>query len=313
MNGELLPAWQRSWHEIWIPLSKSAIAPDDIFVELVRSIAVVPQQPMAPPLPSEDAYDADGILTEPAALQAVVAYTAAMLQFESYRDDYETALSGASGVAAKPFFKKLHREVNSETVAIEFLEMAWSSLVGYENDRLSSRYRELVSNFLTKFNIRYELSKPFRLHATVPGVFTKLFSEVKRISKADPHLNNLLLEFEEAFSDLRLDRSQSRIKTCLQKQFNLLEALGQRCPSVTETTLGAICNQLDWPHATIRDVGKRLYGFRSDYPGVGHGGNAQGVLRQLEMKDFVGLSMMLASFMPYVTHNLDCNHCYSAA
>jgi hypothetical protein len=51
-------------------------------------------------------------------------------------------------------------------------------------------------------------------------------------------------EFENAVRDLRDDCSNGRVMTCIQKQMNLLEALGKTMPWVSGTTLGAICNEL---------------------------------------------------------------------
>jgi hypothetical protein len=310
MNGELLPAWGRSWQEVWLPLSKSSIAPEDLFVELVRGLAVPLRQPIPPATPPASAFDIEGVLVDPIALDARQEYEAAIGQYTERRSEYESALT--SEAMAKSFFRRILGEVSSEANAIDFFEAAHSTLVIYGNSNLAARFRELVGKFIIRFSLRYELRGNFSLHATVPGVFTKLVSEVKKLAATDPHLNDLLSEFEQAFGDLRTDHTQARFKTSLQKQFNLLEALGQKCPGVSETTLGAICNQLDWPHATIRDVAKKLYGFRSDYPGVGHGGNANAVLRQLEMKDFISLSLMLASLTPYLAHGLDFDLCYNA-
>lgn len=309
MNGELLPAWDRSWKEVWLPLSKSSMAPEDLFVELVGGLATPPQQPIPPAAPPASAFDLEGVLVDTLALHARQEYEAAMARYTERRSEHESALT--SETMAKLFFRKLLGEVSSEAKAIDFLESAHVTLDGYGNDRLTARFRELVSKFITRFSLRYELREKFSLHATIPGVFTKLISEIRKLAATDAHLMDLILEFEQAFGDLRTDHTQARIKTSLQKQFNLLEALGQKCPGVSGTTLGAICNQLDWPHATIKEVGKKLYGFRSDYPGLGHGGNANSVLRPLEMKDFVSLSLMLASLTPYLTHGLDSDRCYT--
>ena len=47
--------------------------------------------------------------------------------------------------------------------------------------------------------------------------------------------------------------SESRIKTCIQKQVNLLEAIGSAFPGVKGKTLGAICDQVGtWPHEKIK-------------------------------------------------------------
>jgi hypothetical protein len=309
MNGELLPIWPRTWKEVWLRLANSKSAPDDLFIELVSGLAKIPKQPIAPAPPSPEAFSANGELVDPVALQARSDYAEAMLRYSDYRNRYETALN--SEEEARAFFRILLGHVSNEAEAVQFLEAAYGVLVSHGDVGLVHRFSLIVNEFLLGFSLRYELRQQFSLHATIPGVFSKLISEVKKIALADVHLNGLLSEFEESFADLKSNRTQARMKTCLQKQFNLLEALGSNCPNVTGTTLGAICNQLDFPHATIKAVGEKLYGFGSNYPGVRHAGNASSALRDLDMRDFVSLSLMLASFTPYVTHGLDSDRCYS--
>lgn len=310
MNAELLPVWASTWPELWSRLSKSAEAPDDLFIGLVGELAPEPQPPVAPVPPQQDAFDEAGALVDQAAIQARNDYDKALLAYNSARDKYVSALSSKS--LARRFFRGMLVEVRSEHEAIKFLELAYEALISLEYDELPNRYRKLVVEFLQKFSLRYELRGQFSLRATMPGVFAKMMREIRIIACGDAHLRSLMEEFEEAFSDLREERTQAKIKTCLQKQFNLVEGLGGRYPGVTELTLGAMCNQLDWPHATVKELGKKLYGFGSSYPGVRHAGNPQGVLRNLDMRDFVSLSLMLASFTPYVTHGLEADRCYSA-
>lgn len=98
---------------------------------------------------------------------------------------------------------------------------------------------------------------------------------------------NLLAGFIEKFS-LRHDCSDGRIKTCIQKPVNLLEAIGRAAPGVTGTTLGAICNQVGtWPHDKLKEAMKDLYDFASDYPGIRHGGTPANALRAVDMRDMV--------------------------
>ena len=144
------------------------------------------------------------------------------------------------------------------------------------------------------------------LHLTLTGMFDSLFDEAAILSTNDAHLASLFHEFKDAIRDLRIDRSQGRVKSCIQKEFNFLEAVGQRCPGVTENTLGKMCGQIkSWPHIAIREALSKLYGFRCDYPGLGHAGNPKGVLRDLDIRDLVALGVMLAGFMPYLTDNID--------
>ena len=261
-----------------------------------------------PPSPTAEAYSVSGELVDVAAIEIRTEYENALARYFEYRNSYETALNSES--QARTFFRKFLGQIASERAAVECLEAGYVALTSYEDSELAERFRSIVGKFLMRYSLRYELRGRFSLHATMPGVFAKLMSEVRRVAETDAHLTSLLSEFEESFADLKSDRTQARMKTCLQKQFNLLEALGSRCPNVTGATLGAMCDQLDMPHATIKDIGKKLYGFGSNYPGVRHAGNASGALRRLDMKDLVSLSLMLASFTPYVTHDLDSDRCY---
>jgi hypothetical protein len=310
MNAELLPVWASTWPELWSRLAKSAEAPDDLFIGLVGELATEPQPPAVPLPPSPHAFDEAGALVDRATIRARDEYDKAQLLYNSARDKYVSALS--SEPLAKQFFRGMLLKISSEYDAVKFLESVHESLIALEYNDLTNIYKKLVVEFLQKFSLRYEMRGPFSLRATMPGVFVKMMREIKIIACGDAHLRSLMEEFEEAFSDLREERTQAKIKTCLQKQFNLVEGLGGRYPGVTELTLGAMCNQLDWPHATVKELGKKLYGFGSSYPGVRHAGNPQGVLRNLDMRDFVSLSLMLASFTPYVTHGLEADRCYSA-
>ena len=103
-----------------------------------------------------------------------------------------------------------------------------------------------------------------------------------------------------------MDYSDGRIKTCIQKQVNLLEAIGRACPGVTQTTLGGICDQVNtWPHQKIKEAMKNLYGFASDYPGIRHSGTPANAVRTIDMRDMIAISILLAGFTPYLSIELN--------
>ena len=128
---------------------------------------------------------------------------------------------------------------------------------------------------------------------------------------------NLLAGFVDKFSlryDLRHDCSDGRIKTCIQKQVNLLEAIGRTAPGVTGTTLDVICNQVGtWPHNKLREAMKDLYGFASDYPGIRHGGTPANARHTVDMRDLVAMSILLAGFTPYLAAQLNADSVYRGA
>jgi hypothetical protein len=271
MRGELIGVWSEAWRDIWLPLTDHEDVPEDIFCELYRALAPALKNP-----PSVGAL-AD-IIANPVQSREAFERTPA--------DDLagERALSG--------FFESVH-----------------STLEEFENsggDALTNRYFNLLAAFIEKFSLRYDLRRPCMLCPTLPGVFASLVRDLRALASQDTHLDTLMNEFENAVRDLRHDCSDGRIKTCIQKQVNLLEAIGRNAPGVTGTTLGVICNQVGtWPHDKLKEAMKDLYGFASDYPGIRHGGTPASALRPVDMRDMLAMSILLAGFTPYLSHAFD--------
>ncbi|EEE43623.2 hypothetical protein [Roseibium alexandrii] len=309
MNGELLHVWPQTWVEIWSKLKKARNAPKDLYIELIRQLVPAPIEPEVPAAPPAAAFNENGELIDPEYLRIRDAYHQSHAEFDQRRMSRENALSGDDTQA---YFKNALTSVTTEEDAVAFLEKAYGTLETFDEEaELKAKFRELVLDFLSKFSLRYELRDEFSLNPTIAGVFVKMLAEVKRLTAGDDHINELLAEFDDAFADLKIARTPARMKTCLQKQYNLLEAIGATYPGVEAETLGAMCDQLDWPHATIKEVGKKLYGFGSNYPGLRHGGRRRAALRPLDMKDFVSISLMLAAFTPYVIAELEPDRCYT--
>jgi hypothetical protein len=174
------------------------------------------------------------------------------------------------------FEKTTTNDIAGERVLVSFLEAVYGTLEEFErpgDDSLTNRYFNLLSSFIEKFSLRYDLRRPCVICPTLTGVFASLVRDLRILTSQDPHLDALMKDFENAVRDLRQDCADSRIKTCIQKQINLLEAIGRTCSGITETELGGICNQLDtWPHKSVKAALKNLYGFASDYPGIRHAG-----------------------------------------
>ncbi|HEY8063728.1 MAG TPA: hypothetical protein VIF40_03255 [Methylosinus sp.] len=278
MRGEFLPVWAETWRDIWAKLAKHPDAPEDLFSELYRELVIACSAPVTPEV-----------------LADIVAVPA----------------------RAKTKFRQVtaDRFVNEQALT-EFLERAHAVVVDLGGDPLANRYFVLVDAFLTKFSLRYDLRRPFTLHPTLSGVFARMVTELKAVTRADAHLHQLMGDFEEAVRDLRADSSSTRIKTCIQKQVNLVEAIARFYPAVTGTTLGRICDELGvapnavWPHDNVRDAMKNLYKFASDYPGIRHSGTPANARRDIDMRDMVAISILLAGFTPYLSHQVDSNIIY---
>lgn len=273
MRGEFIGVWSETWREIWLPLIDHEDVAEDIFCELYRALAPALESP-----PSVEAL-AD-IIDNPV----------------QSREAFEKTVSD---------------DFAGERALVAFLEAAHSALDELAGDELSNRYFNLLAGFVDKFSLRYDLRRPCTLCPTLPSVFASLVRDLRVLASQDAHLDTLMKEFENAVRDLRHDCSDGRIKTCIQKQVNLLEAIGRTAPGVTGTTLGAICNQVGtWPHDKLKEAMKDLYGFASDYPGIRHGGTPGNALRAVDMRDMVAMSILLAGFMPYLAAQLDADVVY---
>ena len=274
MRGELIGVWAETWREIWQPLIERTLAeddeglPEDIFCELYRAL-----EPALSVRPSVE--DLAEIVANPV----------------QSREAFEATTAN---------------DIAGERVLVDFFEATHDALEGLGGDELTNRYFNLLYGFIEKFNLRYDLRRPFILYPTLPGYFTSLVRDLSALTDQDPHLNMLMNEFEQAVQELRHGGSESRIKICIQKQVNLLEGIGRAAPGVTGDTLGTICNQVGtWPHNSIKEAMKKLYGFASDYPGIRHAGTPASVLRALEMRDMVAISILLTGFTPYLEGRLE--------
>lgn len=260
--------------------------------------------PTEPPPPPPAAFDAGGNLTDPAFVAARAAYEADRLDFERRLASYEEALGGSRTRQALRL--TLRDRPASEVEAAKVLSRGYDVVDGYGDDGLRNRYFLLVEAFFDRFSLRYDLRRPFSIQPTLSGIFSGLVRELKVVAHADAHLSALLFEFEESVRDLNGGTTDARIKTCIQKQVNMLEAMGRLNPLVTENTLGRICDQIDsWPHIKVKESMKNLYRFASDYPGIRHGGTPASAIRAIGMKDMVAMSVLLAGFVPYLSHQFD--------
>ena len=273
MRGEFIGVWAETWREIWLPLIEQSLAeddeglPEDIFCELYRALAPA----LSPPPSVEDLAD---IIDNPV----------------QSREAFEATTAN---------------DLAGERALVSFVEAAHDALEELGGDKLTNRYFNLLSGFIDKFSLRYDLRPPCILCPTLPGLFASLVRDLRALASQDPHLDRLMTDYEDAARDLRFGCTDGRIKTCIGKQFMLLEAIAALDPGVTKNTLGDMCGQLNsWPHATIKEALKKLYGFASDYPGIRHGSRAKGALRAIEMRDLVAMSILLTGFTPYLERRL---------
>jgi hypothetical protein len=273
MRGEFIGVWSETWNDIWCILMSEETVPIDLICEVYRELSGALKDK---PRPEQLA----GIIDDPV----------------RSRDAFEhTRVEDFAG----------------ERSLVSFFEGAHEVLTDLGGETVANHYFNLLAAFIDKFSLRYDLRRPCILCPTLPGVFASLVRDLRTVTSQDVHLDALMKDFENAIRDLRNDCSDGRIKTCIQKQMNLLEAIGQSFPGVTETELGGICNQLGtWPHNAIKASLKNLYGFASDYPGIRHGGTPAHAIRTIEMRDMIAMAILLVGFTPYLTNQLNADFVY---
>ena len=218
-------------------------------------------------------------------------------------------------VQAEEAFQSIKADdLKGERGTVDFLESAFDSLEELSGDELTNDYFLLLEKFIQKYSLRYDLRRPCLLCPTVPGVFANLIRDLRKATSMNDHLAGLMKDFEDSVRDLRQDASDSRIRTVMVKQINLLEAMGSMAPGVTEQTVGKICGQVNtWPHKKVKEAMQCLYTFTCNYPGIRHAGDPDKALRPIEMRDMVAMSILLAGFMPYLTDQVDAEVIYRGA
>jgi len=205
------------------------------------------------------------------------------------------------------------KDIAGERVLVGFFEGVNDVLAELESlggDALTNSYFTLLAAFIDKFSLRYELRRPCTLCPTVPGLFASLYRRFSRLALVDQNVARRLRDASEAVQDLRLGQSEGRIANCVAKQVMLLEAVAA-AGGVHGSDLSAICSAVhDWPHPAIRASLLNAYGFASDFPGIRHGTPSSGMARDVDMRDMVAMSVLLAAFAPYLNRDFDGNTLY---
>ncbi|MFO0734209.1 MAG: hypothetical protein U0361_25235 [Nitrospiraceae bacterium] len=275
MKGEFVPVWAEMWDAVWTPIATHDAAPNDLFCELYRELAKS--------------------LANPPTIEVLA----------DIIDSPEQSLEVFKAVDS--------REFRSERALVAFLEAAYAVFEDIGGDNYANEYFNSLEQFVGKYSLRYDLRRPCLICPTLPGLFASLVNDLKVLTGRNDHLHELMRDFEAAVRTLRTETTGGQIKSCIQKQINLMEAIARQHPGVTQKTLGAMCDQLaTWPHAGMKVAMKEIYWFTNDYPGIRHGGTPENALRAIDMRDLLAVSIMLAGFVPYLAHEINPEQIYGA-
>ncbi|HEX5359675.1 MAG TPA: hypothetical protein VFW49_01020 [Fluviicoccus sp.] len=275
MKGEFGVIWKETREDLWDKLAALDGAPDDLYCELLRAAS----NSLICPSDSNE--------------------------LNIWQAQLEEAF--ASPELSKANFHKLKADdFKGEKAICNFFEDAYEALNELSDGDLARSFSLILNAFIKKYNLRYELLPPCRIIPTIPGIFSSLIEELRRVTACDLHLEELLFEFENSVRDLMIGTTEGKIKTCIQKQINLLEGIAQLSPLVTKGDLAGMCGELkSWPHLAVKTSIASLYSFASEYPGIRHGGKPDKALRKIALKDFISIAVLLTGCLPYLSDSID--------
>lgn len=263
MIGNIRDRWEFTWGDIWEPLGDLPKAPLDLYIQLYRtSVDYLRRRPNNQELAE--------IVNSP-----------------------EFALSAFQSIQGRQF--------REEMAVVQFLERAHGLITDFGSRILVRRYAEYVSKFLQKYNLRYETAEPFILRVRLPALYGDIYEQLRQLNTTEPHLNQLMTDFEISFSDFVRTRAPRDLRTSLARASNYAEGIASVALARPGGTLGRMCDQLAvWPHTAVRDIVKNLYQFCSDYPAIRHAGNPNNRIRDLEVKDTIIISALFFAASGYL-------------
>jgi hypothetical protein len=268
MNGRLVDAWQYAWTDVWLELEGCSDAPSDLFMQLYPELARALQ-----------------VFPEPTT-------------YDSAANDPRTARRAFEALESS--------QIRSDGALVRFYEEAYCLIEELGRPPVTEAYVVLMRSYLERYNLRFQLLPPFQLAPHIQGVFCAFFGELKKFCGSTPHLTNLMSEFEQSIEALSRSHQEHDIKACILRACNEAEAIAKAFPGVKSQTLGDLCKEAKvWPHKTIEKSLSSLYGFCSDYPNIRHSGNADGKLREVNVKDSVLIAILFITFSGYFAGNLD--------
>ncbi|MDP3096629.1 MAG: hypothetical protein Q8M86_01635, partial [Syntrophales bacterium] len=150
MRGEFIGVWSETWREIWEELASQETAPDDLYCELYRELACALKN-----RPTSEAL-AD-IIDDPVQ-------------------------------SKEAFFKAKAEDFAGERALVEFFEKTYEIMDDLVGDALANPYFNLLTAFIEKFSLRYDLRRPCTLCPTLPGIFASLVRNLRAVTNQDAHL-----------------------------------------------------------------------------------------------------------------------------
>jgi len=280
-SDRLRQAWPYTWRDLWRPFLRHPPSPHDLINELLRKVV----EETRPTRRGENIRN--GIYLTDVALN---------------RMDVDLDLS--SSAVARFAFKNLRSgDFKSSRALARFFEAGAAVVDDFDDLRLSARYIALLRRFISRYNLPYSMREtPLVLRLRLSCTAERIYAALERAAESDDHLAEALDAFGRAWGEFSDADPPNDLKATIEKASKLAEAFAAKQVGAPGT-LGDLTDRLKharaFPHATLGEAVKRLYGFCSNYPHIRHAGNPAGVLRALESRDVVFVSLVLVAFAAY--------------
>lgn len=275
----------RAYSDLWAPLLDHEDCPVNLFGEVYVALSSHLFEPQP-----HFVRDEDGTVRDES--RSIAARRA---MANSDPDEAESLLAA---IAPSDF--------TSEGAALEAMRDVQEALADAAGDAFAMLHLGTMREFVARYNLRYYIDDQARFWMTFPGIAAVIFRQLRIAAQTHPQMAQELSAFEHALAECLVDPVDTRIKTAIQKQVNVLEAFGTHHPNVTGKTLGKMLDEVgSWPHSSLPEVGKGLYKFACDYPGIRHAGTFDAALRPLDLRDLVGVALSLVGLTPYFAQGFE--------
>lgn len=285
MKGYLGLVIHRAFAELWQPLTDHDDCPNNVFGEIYAGL----RRFLMDPEPEYVKY-ADGTVRD-------VTVGLDELEMLALSDD----------AAAEELLRNLSKtDFETEDNVLEAIHSTYVVLGDLASASLADFYLGLLKSFVERYSLRYYVDDRAKFWITLSGFSTAMFLQLRRAAETNSHALQQLNAFELALAECLANPDETRIKTAIQKQVMVLEAFGLRQHSKSIKTLGAMLqNVASWPHDSLNDAASNLNRFVNDYPGIRHAGSSSSVVRTLDLRDLVNVTLSLVGILVYLADGFD--------
>lgn len=187
-----------------------------------------------------------------------------------------------------------------EKTCIALLEGFYDVLSNFDA-RLCRDYRNLLDNFIERYNLRYFLTPDCKIRLSLVGLIVSQYAMLKKSVSSNPLRRDCLVNLEKNVGLFHEDTGEAN---CIKQANNLLEGIAiDRANNGTETfgaALGGCTNC--FPHSALIGSARAFWKFSNDFPDLRHAGTRRNprLIRPLKKDDAIitlSYAVILSSFI----------------